>query len=1257
MKASGSDILESNFAGQILNDLDDAILVTNSALCIEFANKPSYSLLRKSEPELTCRHLTDLFPELKAVLPGQYKAGQKIKTEITWRFNEAELSLRLVLSPVFKDNNNNQFFGLLVRISEVSIPEEEKYKALFKDVQEGIIVMDDTSAIVEVNPAACAIFEIDSAEFIKLRVRNIFPHNSDSESDRLWVEFIKKGRLSGFYKFLLKSGKYRYIEFKATTNFMPGLHLAIFIDVTEKRNAQNALKVSESQLKAIFNSTSQLIILLDLNFRILQINKMAGMHIFQFTGRKDVIGYSIYSFLDEIIDQGLGPGFYVERVLRGEAASFECRLKSFPDCWYEVTITPVYDKYLKINSLCVSALDVSLRKRAELSLASSEARFRSLVQNSNDLITILSPQGKILYLGSSLYKILGYKDKDLANSGLFDLVIHDDVPVLKNLLREVIKNNEDSYALEFKIRHAEGYYIHLEAIFNNQLDNSFINGIIMNARDITMRKLQEENLRLLERAIDSSENGILITDPGKPGNPLIYVNKAFKRITGFDWTDMIGKNMDILMGEETDPNLHLSLGKAMETGKGISMLMKNYRKDGIPFWNDLTISPVFNSENNLTNFIGVINDVTEKKNAEDALKEIISGLASVSEQEFFETLVRYLSWSVRSDIIFITEVTESGTLWTKAFLYDGTIIPDMELIDRDAPWYRVVDEKKTIYVEDMNGGFPSCEHIPEGFTCFLGVPLLTSSGTIVGVLGAVNRGNFQNLPFLESLLNLFSVRTSAELERQQYMKSLKESEEKFRALAENSPDLILIYNLLERKVEYINKSHFLGYTDKELSDTNNWLGTYHEEDQAQVMDYLLKTIKGQSDSEKSIDLRLRRKDGVYEWATNCISILEKAGKWTKRILINVNVITERKKAEEALRESEDRLKALTENTNDLLFSVDSSLAFSTMNTAFVNFMKQVYSKKVEIGQSAAHVFTSELFNSEWAKLIRKSLKNKRLVKEINVNPAFGNESFEVLFNPICSEGLEVRGVSVFARDITRRKKAENDIKRANFELDSFVYRASHDLRAPLRSVMGLISLVKMESSDEQRDEYLNLANKSIIKLDSFIGDLTDFSRNSRMEINFKQIDLNAVIDDTVERLQFMEKAHRITIYKNLEPDSMLFSDQTRVSIIIQNLLSNAIKYQNEYAESSYCEVGFRHLSHREVEIWVTDNGKGIKKELQNRVFDMFFRASHDSYGSGLGLYITKQVVEKLNGTITLKSIPGQGTSFFIILPVQVTRAV
>lgn len=1258
MKISGLDFLENDLAGQILDDLDDGILIINPELVIEFANKAAISLFGVSKGVLTGNRITEYFPFIdKFINIHRSKIsrapGNRVEAVASLKGKLNKLSL--VISGVF--DSKNSFYGFSLKIKraqvepEINIPDEKKYKALFKDVQEGIIVMDDKSRIVEVNPAACSIFGIPQQEFTTLLVRNLFPHNSDIESDRLWAEFIRKGKIAGFYKYQLKSGEFKYLDFKGTTNFVQGLHMAIFFDVTEKRQTQLALRVSESQLKAIFDSTSQLVFLFDLELKLLKYNKTAKETIKYISGYDIPLSWSLLKHIDKFFDKVLDPEIYLERVLTGESASFEAELKSYPGYWFEVCFSPVYDRNNNIGSICITCLDISLRKQAELSLGASEARFRSLVQNSSDLIAILNSDGEFLYYSSSFHRILSYSDQDLFEKRLQDLVCPEDLYLVEKLLTAISDGEEDQpISGEFRIKHVSGGYLSLESIFNNQTSNPFIKGIVMNARDMTLRKRQEDNLRLLERAIDSSENGIFITDPTIDGNPVVYINKAFQRITGYSDKDVLGKDIGILFNNSFKKNGIEKVKKAFEQGLGLTDLMKNYRKNGDLFWNEFNISPVFNHDDKISNFIGVINDVSEKKNAEDALNEIISGLASVSEQEFFETLVKYLSWTVKSDIIFIAEVKEGCRLCTKAFLYDNVNIDDMELQNRDTPWYNVVDERNVIISDDIFADFPGIDCLPNSFTSFIGLPLIDSSGKVVGVLGAVNRGEFENLPFAESLLNLFSIRTSAELERQQYLSSLKESEEKFRALAENSPDLILIYNLIDKKVEYINRDVFWGYSAEELTNSKNWEDAYHHEDRSLAVEYLLGVIKGEITGNNSIDLRVRTKDGNYEWGTNRISILEKEGKWTKKVLINISLITERKRAEQALKESEEKLKALTENTNDLLFSVDAKLSFTTMNTAFLRFMRHTYGRKLKIGMDVASVFNEDFHNIEWYKLIKSSLKNKKLVKEISVNAVYGNESFEVLFNPIYDIENQVKGVSVFARDITRRKNAENDIKRTNFELDSFVYRASHDLRAPLRSVMGLISLVKIEENRNQRTEYLELANKSITKLDSFIGDLTDFSRNSRMDLKFIRINFAALIDDTMERLQFMDKAANIVLKKNIDPEIEFVSDFTRLSIVVQNLLSNAIKYQNEYTARSECEISLSMYRKREIEIWVRDNGIGIRKEFLPKVFDMFFRASHESYGSGLGLYITKQVVEKLNGSISVQSEPGKGTCFRIILP-------
>jgi hypothetical protein len=242
----------------------------------------------------------------------------------------------------------------------------------------------------------------------------------------------------------------------------------------------------------------------------------------------------------------------------------------------------------------------------------------------------------------------------------------------------------------------------------------------------------------------------------------------------------------------------------------------------------------------------------------------------------------------------------------------------------------------------------------------------------------------------------------------------------------------------------------------------------------------------------------------------------------------------------------------------------------------------------------------------------------------------------------------VQGVVVNSRDITQRKDAEIKLKQTNFELDSFVYRASHDLRAPLRSVLGLLNLIRMESAETQKAAYINLAEKSINKLDSFILDLTNFSRNTRMEVEKEQIDFREVIEECLDNLKFMENADRVEIKVEIEDSMPFLSDNSRMSILFQNLISNSIKYHRPGADA-FVLVKIE-TNEEGVNIEVADNGKGINTEYLGRIFEMFFRASEDSYGSGLGLYITKQVVEKLNGQIEVDSVFNEGSSFKVFLP-------
>jgi PAS domain S-box-containing protein len=1251
LNLSRPDTLEYSFA-QVLNSFNEILVITDANLNIEFANNAFLALTSLPKDEVIHKSLYDFFAKIHTWTDelSRLVAGQTIVKVTLYAFSN--VPYQLGFTGLY--DTDNTITGYTISIKEQSESNAEnkhqnKYQALFNDVQEGIIILDNESRILEVNPAACEIFQLESKVFQTLLVRYLFPHNSEEESDRLWDKFITKGSMSGYYKFALPNGEFRYIEFKAKTDFIEGQHLAVFTDVSDKKTAQEELKTSEYQLKALFDSTSQVIFLLDKQLRILRLNNKASINITQYSGIEDLVGKSILDIFPSLLDSPSEAEYYLNRVFQGETVSFERNFPRNSPNWFDVALSPVYNNNNnEIRSICIVCQDSTLRKKTELSLATSEARFRSLVQNSSDLIAILDKEGKVSYSSSSFFKILGYTDSFLKNKNLSDLIIEDDRAEFSHWLENSALSDQETHSLEFRILHADGHYVYLESIFNNQISDPFIDGIILNARDVTVRKFHENSLLLLERAINSSNNGIFITDSAVNENPIIYANKAFEKITGYKKDEIEGEGFLKFVGLESKDTETIVANKNEEIRAG-SVLVENTR-NGFSYWSELNISPVYTKSQVQSNFIGVINDVTEKKKADDALKEIVNGMASVSETDFFETLVSYLESSIGCDVVFIAETTSTRKLVTRAMLYDGEKYEPTVFETRDAPWYKVIKEKNSIYTYKLFEDFPEADFFPSNFTCFCGVPLYASNGEVIGVLGVANRGAFADFEFGKSLLKLFSVRTSAELNRQKYLKTLTISESKFRALAANSPDLILIYNLNDRFVEYINRQEFLGYSYKEISNDTVWMNAYHPAYFPKAQKQLIRAIKGELPVDNNEDLLIVRKDGQMEWITNRISILEKKDNWISKVLITATIITERKDAEEALRKSDDRLKALTENTNDLLFSIDKSLVFTAMNTAFKEFVGKNYKQKVDIGQHVSTVFNVKYNNLEWIDLLHESLDDKKMVREIYIDSELGDEYFEVLLNPIRQGAKNVLGVSVFARDITRRIKAENDIKRTNFELDSFVYRASHDLRAPLRSVLGLLNLIEHENEAVARQEYLVLAHKSINKLDSFISDLTDFTRNSRLDIKPVEIDFERLVDDTFERLQFMDNASRIKVIKKIDYRTFA-SDIIRVSIIVQNLISNAIKYQNEYLDTSFVEVGLQYLKPNLVEIWIRDNGRGIRPEFHDKVFDMFYRASSDSNGSGLGLYITKQVVEKLKGSIKLKSDTSVGTEIRIELPI------
>ncbi|MFZ6009734.1 MAG: sensor histidine kinase, partial [Bacteroidota bacterium] len=191
--------------------------------------------------------------------------------------------------------------------------------------------------------------------------------------------------------------------------------------------------------------------------------------------------------------------------------------------------------------------------------------------------------------------------------------------------------------------------------------------------------------------------------------------------------------------------------------------------------------------------------------------------------------------------------------------------------------------------------------------------------------------------------------------------------------------------------------------------------------------------------------------------------------------------------------------------------------------------------------------------------------------------------------------------------------------KTNQELDRFVYNTSHDLRAPLSSMLGLINLAKKSKDVHEIHMYLDMMVGRTNKLDDSIKEIIDYSKNSRLDLVCQEIDLQRLIHEVIEDLQHVSGAEKINIMIEVEPELLLQSDRKRLLTVFGNLISNAIKYHDLNKAKPYIKI-MALASGKICLIMIEDNGIGIAPEHHTKIFDMFYRASEKSSGSGLGLY-------------------------------------
>ncbi|MFN8417356.1 MAG: sensor histidine kinase [Cytophagaceae bacterium] len=228
------------------------------------------------------------------------------------------------------------------------------------------------------------------------------------------------------------------------------------------------------------------------------------------------------------------------------------------------------------------------------------------------------------------------------------------------------------------------------------------------------------------------------------------------------------------------------------------------------------------------------------------------------------------------------------------------------------------------------------------------------------------------------------------------------------------------------------------------------------------------------------------------------------------------------------------------------------------------------------------------------------------------------------------------------------KERTKELEYKNQQLDLFIYKASHDIKGPLKSILGLARLGKVDITDEKALEYLRHVEKSTLRLDFLVHDLLEISKLKQARVSLQKIDFEEMVNEIKDSLQHLEGFDQFDIQIKVKQNQDFFQDRMMVYSIFQNIIENSFKYRDVKKEKSFIHIKI-DINNKRTVIDFNDNGIGIEPDLVDRVFDMFFQANDLFQGSGLGLYLVRLAVEKIGGKIKVDSVLSEGTHFHLVI--------
>jgi hypothetical protein len=341
---------------------------------------------------------------------------------------------------------------------------------------------------------------------------------------------------------------------------------------------------------------------------------------------------------------------------------------------------------------------------------------------------------------------------------------------------------------------------------------------------------------------------------------------------------------------------------------------------------------------------------------------------------------------------------------------------------------------------------------------------------------------------------------------------------------------------------------------------------------------------------------------------------------------------------------EGLFKELVENSSDVYIVTDKEFNIRYISSS-VSMILKVQPVSV-LGRSILDFVSAEMQESWRKKLIEAQ---EPFTSELEFRRGNAQAYFDVRVSRMFDRA-RFQGYVLQLYDITSKKLREEELIRSNQQLDQVIYKTTHDLRAPLMSALGLVKIAEKAPREEQ-GQYISMIKKSLLRLDSFIEDMNNFFRNEKLAVQREKISLSALLKEELSDLKNSYPDRNVNVLLEIKEDTEWFSDRVRVQTIITNILSNAIKYMDLQKQNPFVKIA-AEVTDEHCDLCIEDNGIGIDQTYLDKIFELFFRATEQSQGTGLGLFIVKDTIDRLKGTIKVVSALGKGTMFTIRIPNQ-----